>query len=38
MPVIYDNLKMDIGFQADIIVENKVIMELKSIEVFARFI
>lgn len=32
IPVIYDNLKMDIGFRADIIVENKVIVELKSVE------
>lgn len=30
--VFYDEIKMDIGFRADIIVENKVILELKSIE------
>ena len=28
----YDNIKMELGFRADIIVENKVIIELKSIE------
>ena len=30
--VFYDKVKMDMGFRADIIVENKVILELKSIE------
>lgn len=33
--VIYDNLKMDMGFRADIIVEDKVIVELKSVELLA---
>jgi GxxExxY protein len=28
----YDNIKMDIGFRTDIIVENKVIVEIKSVE------
>ncbi|MBE9503445.1 MAG: GxxExxY protein [Proteobacteria bacterium] len=32
MPVFYDNLKLDIGFRADLIVNNKVILELKSVE------
>ena len=32
LPVYYDNIKMDICFRADIIVENKVIIELKSVE------
>ena len=32
IPVIYENVKMDIGFKADIIIENKVIIELKSVE------
>jgi GxxExxY protein len=31
IPVVYDNLKMELGFRADIIVENRVIIELKSI-------
>jgi len=35
IPVIWDNLKMDIGFRADLIVENKVIVELKSVEIIA---
>jgi len=35
IPVNYDNLKMELGFRADIIVENKVIIELKSIEEIA---
>jgi GxxExxY protein len=32
VPVTYENIKMDIGFRADIIVEGKVIVELKSVE------
>jgi len=32
IPVIYENMKMDIGFRADIIAESKVIVELKSVE------
>jgi len=32
IPVIWDNLKMNLGFRADIIVEDKVIVELKSVE------
>ena len=32
IPVIWEKKKMEIGFRADLIVENKVIIELKSIE------
>lgn len=32
MPLFYDGIHLDIGYRADIIVENKVIIELKSIE------
>ncbi len=32
IPVIWDGRKMDIGFRADLMVENKVIVELKSVE------
>ena len=35
IPVFWDNIKMDIGFRADLIVENKVIIELKSVESIA---
>lgn len=35
IPVVYDDLKMELGFRADIIVENKIIIELKSIEAIA---
>ncbi len=35
IPVHWDNFKMDIGFRADLIVENKVIIELKSVETIA---
>ena len=33
--VIYEKVKMDLGFRADIIVENKLIVEIKSIETLA---
>ena len=35
IPVIWDDIKMEIGFRADLIVENKVIIELKSVEIIA---
>ncbi|NWG29829.1 MAG: GxxExxY protein [Ignavibacteriaceae bacterium] len=35
IPVVYDNIKMELGFRADILVENKVIIELKSIDAIA---
>jgi GxxExxY protein len=35
LPVIWDSLRMDHGFRADIIIENKVIIEIKSIEIIA---
>ncbi len=35
IPVMWDNTKMEIGFRADLLIENKVIVELKSIEVLA---
>jgi GxxExxY protein len=35
IPVIYENIKLDIGFRSDIIVEDKVIIEIKSVETVA---
>ncbi len=32
IPVVWDTLKIEIGFRADLIVEDKVIVELKSVE------
>ncbi|MEL0457401.1 GxxExxY protein [Flavobacteriaceae bacterium SZ-1-7] len=32
LPVFYKDLKMELGFRADLIVENKVIIEIKSIQ------
>ncbi len=32
IPVVYENIKMDLGFRADIMIEDKVIIELKSID------
>ena len=35
VPLIHEQIKMDIGFRADIIIDKKVILELKSIEALA---
>jgi GxxExxY protein len=35
LPVIYESIKLEEGFRTDIIVENKVIIELKSVETIA---
>ncbi|MDX6306443.1 MAG: hypothetical protein QOI77_3412 [Blastocatellia bacterium] len=35
MPVVYEAVRMDIGFRADLIVEGKVIVEIKSIDAIA---
>ena len=35
IPVIWKEKKMELGFRADLIVENKVIIELKSVEAIA---
>jgi len=32
IPVIWNELKMELGFRADLIIENKVIIEIKSVE------
>jgi len=36
IPIEYDSIKFDEGFRADVIVEDKVILELKSVEVVSR--
>jgi GxxExxY protein len=38
MPFIYKEVKQDIGYRIDLIVEHKVIIEIKSIESLALFI
>jgi GxxExxY protein len=35
IPLVHEQIKMEIGFRADIIIDNKVIIELKSIEALA---
>ena len=35
IPLIHEEIKMDVGFRADILIANKVIIELKSIEALA---
>ena len=37
LPVIYDELKMDVGFRIDLLVEEMVIVELKSVETIIPF-
>lgn len=36
IPVVYEDVKMNVGFRADIIVNRKVIVEIKSVEGLAR--
>lgn len=33
LPLIYEEVKLDVGYRLDIIVENKLIIEIKSVEV-----
>src|SRR5690554_3800482 len=35
MPFVYKEIKMDVGYRIDLLVENKVVIEVKSIEVLA---
>ena len=32
MPLIYEEVKLDIGYRIDILIENKLVLELKSVE------
>lgn len=32
MPLIYDGVKLDIGYRIDLLIENKIIVELKSVD------
>ncbi len=32
VPLVYDNIKIDVGYRIDLLVENKVIIEIKSVE------
>jgi GxxExxY protein len=35
IPVVYDTVRIDVGFRADLVVEDQVIVEIKSVEVLA---
>jgi GxxExxY protein len=35
VPIVYERVRVDAGFQAGLIVEDKVIVEIKSVEAFA---
>ncbi len=36
VPVVWDDMKLDVGFEADVIVEDTLVLELKAIETVAR--
>ena len=35
MPLIYDDVKLDVGYRIDLLVENRVVVEIKSVESLA---
>ena len=35
LPLIYEDIKLDVGYRIDIMVEDKVIIEIKSVEALA---
>ena len=35
IPLVHETIKMDAGFRADVIIDNKVVVELKSVELLA---
>lgn len=35
IPVVYENVHLDVGFRADLIIDGKVIVEIKSVETIA---
>jgi len=38
IPLVYKDIKLDHGYRLDILVENKVVVEIKTVEVFRRYI
>ena len=36
LPVVWKEIKMDVGYRPDVVVEGKVVVELKSVEVIAK--
>ena len=32
VPVVYDNIKFDVGFRLDLLVEDKIIVEIKAVD------
>ena len=36
IPLVYDGIRIDAGFRADLVVEDKVIVEIKSVELLLR--
>jgi hypothetical protein len=36
IPVVYEQIRIDAGFRADLVVEDKVIVEIKSVELLVR--
>jgi GxxExxY protein len=36
IPIVYESVRIEVGFRADLIVEDKVIVEIKSVEALAQ--
>ena len=36
LPLIYNNLKMEVGYRLDLLIERKVIVEIKSVEILSK--
>lgn len=34
LPLVYQDVKLDVGYRVDLLVENKIIVEIKSVEAF----
>ena len=34
MPLVYENIKLECGYRIDLIIEKKIILEIKSVESF----
>ncbi|MEJ5351370.1 MAG: GxxExxY protein [Melioribacteraceae bacterium] len=38
LPLVYEDVKLDAGYRIDILVENKIVVEIKSVDALAVFI
>jgi GxxExxY protein len=35
LPLVYQNVKLDVGYRLDLLVDNRVVVEIKSVEIFS---